>query len=119
MAKAGEMTLQCGGRFGTAFYKALNENNLPLVEFARKVGQNYEYMRKVVRGLNTPSKLLLPVLCNALHLDHEQMTVLVMEDFLVKKYGEKAVASFKGQNAPHSSEFLELLLNLSEGQIAG
>lgn len=112
------INIESKGRFGTTFHKALVDKGMTLVEFARKIDANYEYLRKIFRGEVFPSKQMLKVICAPLKLDTTAMWVLITQDRMEHKVGTEAFNTASGRNS-HASEFDALLPHLSEAEIGG
>jgi predicted transcriptional regulator len=74
-------------RFAQAFNAHIQEVGLTLLEVSDKTGVSYEHVRKLSRGLACPSRLMLKALCDALQLDHHEMTKLVTVDRIHSQFG--------------------------------
>ena len=82
--------MEAQGRFGQALLAVLEERKMTLRDLAARVESTYEHMRKLVRGIAQPSKLMLKEICVTLKLDFDEMVQIVEEDRIQKKYGGAA-----------------------------
>lgn len=110
------INIESAGRFGTAFHKALIDKGLSLVEFSRLVDSNYEYQRKILRGLVFPSKRMLEAMVKPLGLKMKDMEVLIAQDRMEKKVGRTAFGAATGRHE-RSSEIEAILPHLTDLQI--
>lgn len=110
------INIESGGRFGTAFHKALLDKGMSLVEFARKIDANYEFQRKILRGDTLPGKRMLESMCKVLGLKLKDAEVLVAQDRMERKVGKTAYSAATGRNE-RSGEFDAVLPHLTKQQI--
>jgi transcriptional regulator with XRE-family HTH domain len=110
------ISVESGGRFGTAFHKALLDKGMSLVEFARKLDANYEFQRKILRGDALPGKRMLEAMCKVLGLKLKDAEVLVAQDRMEKKVGKIAFGAATGR-LERSGEFDALVPHLTKQQI--
>lgn len=73
--------------FGTKLQEALDAKGLQIRDASDLVGMTYEYMRKLVRGPNLPSKYVLQSICAKLGMNQEEMTRIVAADRIQWKTG--------------------------------
>lgn len=75
------------GRFSLALKSRMDELDLSIRDVALNTGATYEHIRRLVRGMVTPSKYLLKEICDFLHMDLKEAQELVAADQLMRKYG--------------------------------
>lgn len=75
------------GRFSLELQKRMDEVGVSIRDVALNTGATYEHIRRIVRGLVTPSKYLLKEICVFLQMDLSEAQELVAADQLTKKYG--------------------------------
>lgn len=110
------INIESGGRFGTAFHKALLDKGMSLVEFARKIDANYEFQRKILRGDTLPGKRMLEAMCKVLGMKLADAEVLVAQDRMERKVGKTAYSAATGRHS-RATEFDALLPHLTKTQI--
>jgi len=95
--------------------KRMQENGLSVNRLAIQLDVSYEYVRKIARGLSTPSGRTLVKICDVLQLDHHEMERLVVADKIRRHYG-KVVLDIVGKD--ERTEQLECYLgSLTDEQI--
>lgn len=58
----------------------MDEENLTLNDLAKEFGLTYEYIRRVVRGMNTPSKTVLRLFAHKFKWDYKEVEELLVQD---------------------------------------
>lgn len=66
----------------------MDEENLSLNDLAKEFGLTYEYMRRVVRGINVPSKTVLKLLSNRFKWNYKDVEALLVQDRFRLRNGE-------------------------------
>jgi hypothetical protein len=112
------ITMDSGGRFGTAFAQALDKNGMTLVDFAKVIDGSYENLRKVYKGLSLPGKFIVDQAVKNLKMNKDEAEKLIAQDRMEKKVGKKAMQSVFGRH-PRSGDFDAVTPHLTEEQIDG
>ena len=68
--------------------QAMDEEKLSLNDLAKEFGLTYEYMRRVARGLNTPSKTILCLFAQRFKWNFKEVEALLVQDRFRLRNGE-------------------------------
>jgi transcriptional regulator with XRE-family HTH domain len=79
--------MEPGNQFARRLVDACNERGMSLRDLGAKSGVTYEALRKTVKGVSHPTRHVLPLLCNVLGLDIQDMENLLVTDKITKKHG--------------------------------
>jgi transcriptional regulator with XRE-family HTH domain len=103
-------------RFPRELDHRMREKGTTLTHLATSLDVTYEHVRKIARGLVTPSNDLLGRICDLLQLDHCTMEQLVAADKMRRRYGT-VMLELVGKD--ERTEQLELALDsLTDEQVA-
>lgn len=73
--------------FGDLISAAMAEKNLSIRGLAEIVGLTYEHVRRIVRGENLPSKVVIRAICNELGIDVNEAERLAVAAKITATYG--------------------------------
>ena len=68
--------------------QAMDAEKFSINDAAREFDLTYEYVRRVVRGLNIPSKTVLILFCQRFKWDYKEMENLLVQDRFRARNGE-------------------------------
>lgn len=73
--------------FAEACEEKMKELGLQPIDVARKVGMQYDTIRKALKGVTFAGNKVLPPICEVLDLNIEDMRVLIKQDKIVNSGG--------------------------------
>jgi len=100
--------------FGQKMQGRMDELGLSIKDVSDQIGSTYEYIRKLVRGLASPSRYMLRELVKILELDLHSMEKLVTADKITRTHGSIPL-ELSGKN-PALEPFERLWGKLTEQQ---
>ncbi len=103
--------------FAQAINDKMAELSLTLLELSDKTGASYEHVRKLSRGLASPSPLMLKEICEVLKLNRKDMERIVTADKIRAQFG-KIPDEIAGKN-PEMTKLEQYWPNLTPEQKAG
>lgn len=77
--------------FAVRLRQAMEDHGLSLNDLAKETNHSYEYVRRLIRGLNLPSPNLLKLLCQRFKWDLAEMQDTTTQDRFRKRNGPSGV----------------------------
>lgn len=84
--------------------QAMDSENMSLQDAASAFNLTYEYARRVIRGMNVPSKSVLKLMCQHWKWDYDEMAVLRVQDLFRQKNG--VVGAIAQEMSPEVEPFV-------------
>jgi transcriptional regulator with XRE-family HTH domain len=102
------------GRFANLLYDMMDKKDLSIRDVAEATDATYEHIRKMLKGIAFPSKLMLKALAKILGVSYDVFDEALTHDRMEHKYGKMA-HKVMGQS-PETARFSPLLPKLTEQQ---